>query len=232
MIYNDVCPYCRNRMNQIENDPLCKSVEHLIPNTALTIRRGKGEGDFYACRACNIGKSNIDYVLGVIAKFQSKDVEMAISSVQKALDNPGRKNRFLDMIVSANIVGAEAHMPLPVTQKEISGYINYLAKGQYYKLNQKPLSLKKNIVVFQFINKQVIRYLEKGYQNQHGSMPIQDLHLNPKSEVIADGECVIHSGKDKYLFFFQEGLAFIIEIRPKNNKNLRRREKFLSDFNK
>ena len=87
MIHNKICPYCMKALNKIENDPLCKSVEHLIPNAALTIKRGKGEGDFLACKSCNERKSNMDYVVGVIAKFQSKSEPLAVSSLKKAMSD-------------------------------------------------------------------------------------------------------------------------------------------------
>ena len=68
MIRNSVCPYCRKPMVKAENKENSRSVEHLIPNAALTRKRMNDEGDFYACRKCNSRKSHIDYVLGTIAK--------------------------------------------------------------------------------------------------------------------------------------------------------------------
>jgi hypothetical protein len=134
MLNNETCPYCRARMNKKENDPLCKSVEHMIPNVALTRKRDKGEGDFYACRRCNISKSNIDYVLGIIAKGQSNDSELAITSIQKALDDPKRNKRFIDMLSTAESHGQDILMKMPFDSVELSNYMDFLAKGQYFKV--------------------------------------------------------------------------------------------------
>lgn len=114
VIFNEVCPYCRQRMINAENHLLSKSVEHLILNAALSRKRGKGEGDFYACRKCNSEKSNIDYVLGVIAKGQSYDEDFAFQSIWKALDDKKRNKRFIKMIIEGEHKGDLVQMPLPI----------------------------------------------------------------------------------------------------------------------
>ena len=63
MIRNSQGAYCGVLMVVGENLDHSRSVEHMIPNTVLTQRRTRREGDFYACRGCNSEKSHIDYVL-------------------------------------------------------------------------------------------------------------------------------------------------------------------------
>lgn len=230
MIHNKICPYCIKTLNKTENDPLCRSREHMIPHVALTSKRDNGQADFYVCRTCNLRKSNIDYVLGVVSKFQSNDESLAIGSIQKALDNPKRNKRFIDMIVSAQVKGQEIHMRLPITGTELSNYIDFLAKGQYFKTTDYMLSMKNNLVTFEFIDKRAIAHLESGYKKQHGSYPIKDLQKNPNAETIAGGECVIYSQKGKYIFFFQEGLAFIVEIKRRNKTNERKKAEYIKQF--
>jgi hypothetical protein len=70
MIENNISPYCWRLLIKAENKDNSRSVEHLMPNAALTRRRKNDEGDFCACRRCNSRKSSIDYVLGVITKAQ------------------------------------------------------------------------------------------------------------------------------------------------------------------
>lgn len=117
MIRNSVCPYCRKLMVTAENQPLSRSVEHLIPNAALRTNRNKGEGDFYACRACNSSKSEMDYVLGVLAKSQCNDETLALGTMWKALDDPKRNSRFIDMILAgAEQANGRVTMPLVATK--------------------------------------------------------------------------------------------------------------------
>jgi len=218
------------KMNKKENDPLCKSVEHMIPNTALIRNRNKGEGDFYACRKCNIRKSDIDCILGIIAKAQSKNDELAIKTVQKALDNPKRNKRFIEMFVNASKCDEFVHMTMPIKTHELSLYIDFLAKGQYFKKHLKPLNLNLHMVDFQLVNRQEIIGIEKHYQIRHGRNPLQDLQNNPKTEVIENGECLIYSNKKEYLFFFHGGLGFIIKIKRRSQKNEKQKRSYLSTF--
>ena len=119
---------------------------------------------------------------------------------------------------------------LPITGQKISSYIDFLAKGQYFKITGYPLIMNRSLITFQFINKKVISYLELNYKKQHGSEPIADLQRHPNAETIAGGECVIFSDKKNYLFFFQEGMAFIITIKRRNKNNIRRKDQYLQQF--
>ena len=87
---------------------------HMIPNAVLTRRRARNEGDFYACRKCNSAKSNIDYVLAVVAKAQSVDQELAARTLSEAIlrDN-NTSHRFRQMIRTAEPHADGLHMAIP-----------------------------------------------------------------------------------------------------------------------
>ena len=74
-------------------------MEHLIPRTLLRKQSKNDAGDFYACRRCNARKSHIDYVLGVVAKSQSRDAEFAAQTMITAVTRTdGRSRRFVQML--------------------------------------------------------------------------------------------------------------------------------------
>jgi len=59
MKHSSVCVYCTKEMDKVENSQNGKSVEHLIPNIATTIKRSNEFGDFHVCRKCNSDKSKL-----------------------------------------------------------------------------------------------------------------------------------------------------------------------------
>ena len=139
MIENKVCPYCRRSLIKAENQDNSRSVEHLIPNAVLTRRRKKDEGDFYACRKCNSKKSNIDYILGVIALGQSSDDALAADTLINAiLKDNGASKRLIDMTHTAKPTNeGTVHAEMPINAKELLEYMRYLGKGQFFKVKHK-----------------------------------------------------------------------------------------------
>ncbi len=214
MIENKVCPYCRRSLIKAENQDNSRSVEHLIPNTVLTRRRNKGEGDFYACRKCNSEKSKIDYILAVIAKGQSSDDTLAVETLRKAIvkDN-GASKRFIDMMHTARATNeGSVHLEMPINAKELIEYIRYLGKGQYFKLKHRPYNPREQVMLVEFINKLALDSLEGSY--------IQSLRLDSYTEDINNGECLIWSKDNKFLFIFHNYTAVIIEVFRKNKKSI------------
>lgn len=221
MIKNKFCPYCKQPLKKSENKDNSRSVEHLIPNTALTNKRKKGEGDFYACRKCNTRKSNIDYVLGVIAKAQSSNSEVAANALISAVTKEdGRSKRFIDMVLTAKELDSEVHMEIPIKGEELIEYLHFLGKGQFFKVTGAIYDPKKYVMVVKFVNKQVLSSLEASYRQRHGSSPFSDLTQNSRSEVINDGECIIWSKNRSFLFIFHNYAAVIVNVLRKNRKNL------------
>ena len=130
MIQNSHCAYCQVELIIAENDPRSRSVEHMIPNAVLTWPRSPGNGDFYACRACNSAKSKIDYVLAVVAKAQSADAELATKTLLKAFSRDDK--RFVQMMRTAERHADEVHIDIPIDGKDLYEYLCFLGKGQHF----------------------------------------------------------------------------------------------------
>lgn len=227
LIHNNVCPYCRRRLVIAENLPISRSVEHLIPNSALTRKRKNDEGDFYCCRECNSRKSNLDYVIGVVAKAQSKNTELAAETMIKAVTSDDhRSKRFADMVSAARKqINGDVHMNIPVDGAELWDYMMYFAKGLYFKEFRRPLSMSANAIVAEYVNKQVLSGFEQAYYQNHGSIPYGDLENNQRSEVVEPGECVIWSKNRKYMVILHHSAALILKVLKRNVKNSKREAK-------
>ncbi|MBM4955204.1 hypothetical protein HYO25_21860 [Vibrio parahaemolyticus] len=223
MIYNEICAYCNKPMVLKGTDvgvPLKATVEHLIPHIALSRKRGNGEGDFRACKTCNNDKSTLDYVIGIIAKANNADDQVVIDALYKALGDGKKYKRYASMIASANCKDGVVELSLPINSDELYKYVTYLAKGQYYKENNEYLCLKDKVIFCDLLPNQFVNYLNSSYLTENGSLPFDDLVKNPNSEVILDGECIIWSKNDSYMFVFQKGLILIVEVLEKNNQNI------------
>lgn len=148
MIFNTLCPYCSITLIKAENLDNSRSVEHLIPNTALRLKRKNDQGDFYACRKCNSRKSHIDYLLAIISKSQSSDSDLAIETLARAISQDGKSsNRFIEMISYAEEGPFEATMKIPILGRELLEYIEFLGKGQYFKKNKCLYNNKKMVML-------------------------------------------------------------------------------------
>lgn len=219
MIDNDICPYCRKPMIKAENQSNSRSVEHLIPNAVLTRKRKNDEGDFYACRTCNSRKSNIDYVLGVVAKSQSVNEKLALDTLTEAISknkNKGRAKRFTQMVRSAEAVPGGISMEIPIKGEELIEYIHFLGKGQFFKANDIIYEPSKYVMFIEFVNKQILAPLEKSYESCCISNPFQDLRCNSFAEDINNGDCIIWSKGNRFLFIFHNYTAIIVEIKKRN----------------
>jgi len=227
MIENKICPYCRRSLVKAKNQDNSRSVEHLIPNAVLTRKRKKDEGDFYACRKCNSKKSNIDYILGVIAKAQSVNNTLATDTLINAvLKDNGAAKRFIDMTHTARPTSeGTVHAEIPINAKELIEYIRYLGKGQFFKLKRVPYNPSNQVMYVNFVNKQVLSPLEGEYTGRHKANPFQDLQQNPYTEVINNGECLIWAKNNNFLFVFHNYTAVIVKVLRKNRKNIERVKK-------
>lgn len=179
IIHNSICPYCWVPLIVAENQPNSRSVEHLIPNTILTKKRTKKDGDFYACRSCNSRKGHIDYVLSVVAKTQSKNEDVASAALTLAVyEKKGRAKRFLQMANDAIVTYSGIVLPMPISRNELLEYILFLGKGQYFRKHKRPYDETKQIMIIGFSSKIVMSSLEKNYSTRHISNPFSDLKLN------------------------------------------------------
>lgn len=222
MIYNDICPYCGVKLIQAQNRVNSRSVEHLIPNAVLTIKRKNDEGDFYACRKCNSRKSHIDYILGVVAKSQMDCDEKAADTLINAITKKdGASKRFINMVQSVKEYNGSTLLTVPIKGSELLEYIYFLGKGQYFKENLVPFDSQKKVMKVLFANKQVIKFIKNSYFHRHSSDPMRDLEKNEHSEVINNGECIIYSRNNGYMFTFHDYTVITVEILSKSRKNYR-----------
>jgi hypothetical protein len=230
--HNPLCPYCHTVLTDSENAPSGRSVEHLIPNKVLTKPRTKRDGDFFACRRCNGKKSHIDYVLGVVAMAQSADSQLAAKTLISAVNsNDGRAERFIQMAAEAvEVPGGGAVTVAPIEGNELLDYISYLGRGQYFRKRGLLFSQDTHVMVVDYVNKQVLSEIEAEYGEVHGSNPFSDLQQNKYAETYSEGDCVIYSKNDRYLFLFHSYTAILIEIKRRNAKNIERSRKSAEDL--
>ncbi|MEZ7493555.1 hypothetical protein QO198_18570 [Pseudoalteromonas distincta] len=221
MIHNTICPYCRHALEiKTENRPRSRSVEHLIPNTSLSKRRGKGEGDFYSCRKCNSAKSKLDDIVGLLTKAQSDNESFAYKSLEKTiLKKKSIPYRYETMINSAKYEDDGVHVNLPLDASELIKYANYLGKGMYFIKNGKAFNSYRFVMVIKIFTKGFHNQFKDLYNDEQNSDPIKDLETNPNSNVVAEDECVIWSQKMSYLIIFHHYFSFSIKIKKRNKLN-------------
>jgi hypothetical protein len=222
-------------MVKAENMPTSRSVEHLVPNTVLRHKRKNDEGDFYACRQCNSRKSHIDYILSVVTKIQAADADFAAESLIRAVTKDEKSSvRFVGMIAGANQVGGEVHVEIPISGHELLEYIYFLGKGQYFRTRHRIFDLKSQVMLVDFVNKQVHSTFQATYQARYGTHPVRDLEKNVYSEVLSGGDCVIWSKNDNYLFVFHDYTSIGIRVKRRNRKNSERESRcnaqLIADF--
>ena len=80
-------------------------------------------------------------------------------------------------------------------------------------------------MLVEFVNKQALSWLEGSYPKRHQTNPFQDLQRNPYTEVINNGECLIWSKDNEFLFIFHNYTAVIVKVLRKNRKNIERVKK-------
>lgn len=219
MIENKICAYCRVRLNKIENDPACRSVEHMIPNVAINRNRKNDEGDFCICRRCNGEKSDIDNIIGKSAKIQGNDEELALEILKKEKER--NTKYFKSLKKSAETTPVDQEVTIPLSGKDVVDYMTYLGKGQFLKDTAEVYDPEKYVMKLEWFNKLVMAELEKHYTKSNNRNPFMDLIKNIMAEPINTGECIIHAKDGTYLFFFHNYILIAINILKKSRKNKR-----------
>jgi hypothetical protein len=229
MIHNTHCPYCRVELIRAENQPRSRSVEHMIPNAVLTQSRPRGEGDFYACRKCNSAKSNIDYVLAVVAKVQSVDSTLAARTLSEAiLRNDNSSPRFERMMRTAEPHADGVHMTIPIDGQDLYEYLCFLGKGQHFRSTGTIFDPRSRVIQAEFVNKPVMASLERGYVNSHRTDPFSDLARNPHTESVGGRECLIWSKGHEHFFVFHHYTVAIVSVPLRTKKSMIRARKLLA----
>lgn len=236
MIDNWICPYCATEMVRAENLPNARSAEHMIPNKLLSTPRTPKDADFYACRACNSRKSNLDHVLAVLARAQSHNPELATDALADATTKKkGSARRFIEMVNGREFRADGVHMTVPVNGRGLFDYIMYFAKGQYFQRHGELFDEHKQVAIVSSDGKQVFGSLEREYRRANGSRAAVDLAQNPLSESLGDGEAVLWSRELDYLFVLHRYIGIGVKIRRRSRSTYREarehEHEILRDFN-
>lgn len=223
MLPSNSCVYCNVLMNRKENDPSCRTVEHMIPNVAVSIIRNKGEGDFHVCKSCNSAKSRMDELLGITFRIIGDNKDSALVAAEKL------KKAVLkgDKIFTGMLNGIMQHeggglITIPLSPKNIHKYGSWLAKGQYYLQNKEILDMKRNVISVDAIGQYELEHIKKSYKLRGGSEAFDDLSKNTQPGIWnVNGESFVMSSDDgrKILVCFSRVFIFDIKILEKNMKN-------------
>jgi hypothetical protein len=221
MLRNEICPYCGVRMITESNRDKSRTAEHMIPHAMLTAKRTRAESDFYACRRCNSDKSDLDFRLGLVAKSQSENATVAVDSVLQGLAKPDRRVTQVQRMLSTAVELPEggAIMTVPFTGPELIRYITYLGRGQFFKERKTVYDRSTHVFEFFWIPKTDLGSFAKAYKNELGSDPIDDLMLNLGSEVITNGECIVHTKDSEYLFVLHRVVVIGIRVLKRTRSN-------------
>lgn len=213
----------------VENSPLSKSHEHLIPNVAVSQRRNNSESDFFACRECNSKKSRLDELFGKSSKLLSKHTDIQINTIENE-QIKGTKSSFYKSINNFN---ADGPFLLPFNYDDLECYANFLAKGLFFIQNRKILNLNKNVIITRFLSKTEMLSLEALYNTERKSM-FDDLSKNKKIININNQCYAIIGSKQEYILMLNEYMVFILKVANKNlsnvGKSIRARAELKSRF--
>lgn len=94
--------------------------------------------------------------------------------------------------------------------------------GQYFRKTRQMLIPVKQVMLFRFVNKEILLHVKSDYETQHQSNPFRGLGRNAGSEVLAGGDCIIYSKNRSYLFVFHDYIGITIRVRLRNRKNMER----------
>tara|TARA_R110001583_G_scaffold81459_3_gene217333 strand:+ start:51 stop:788 length:738 start_codon:yes stop_codon:yes gene_type:complete len=213
MIKNKNCVYCGKEVRKSKNADDGRSVEHLIPQIAVSKKRTNAQGDFHVCRKCNTEKSKIDELFGLLSRINTPDSggREVISKLAKMV---GKKNKAVfSMLDSATRHPDGVEVKLPFKGEDIYKYGVFLTKGEYFKKHGILLKTDEKIVLVTWGGTHLIKELLSSYKEAHGTNPFEDLILNENVENIFE-ECFIIVGKngDEFSFIFNQSYLLITKV--------------------
>ncbi|HBM2986931.1 TPA: hypothetical protein LVL87_004544 [Klebsiella oxytoca] len=233
MIPSTHCVYCGVLMNRIPNDPQCRSVEHMIPQVSVSIKRSNGEGDFHVCKQCNGDKSRIDEVIGIICRMVGEHATGSFDAVNKFKKALARNDsKFIKAYQSVTHSDKGVFLHLPLDAKEIHRYGSWLAKGVYFLKKKELLPLNK-LIWLEIIRHDEVMEIKKMYRRRQGSEAFDDLSKNINIPNI-NGESFLIAGEDVEEMFicFNRVMMFHIKILDKSFINQKKCKKALHRLEK
>lgn len=207
------CVYCGVLMNRIVNDPHCRTVEHMIPQVSVSLKRTNGEGDFHVCKKCNSDKSRSDEVLGVIFRMVGEHPQGSFEAINKFHKALARKDsKFIKAYKSVKHGENGASIFLPLTAKEFHRYGTWLGKGVYFIQNGELLP-EDLLILVELVSQEEVNYIKDQYKRQHGSEAFDDLSLNGSIPNV-NRESFLIAGNDSRVMFvcFNRVMMFHIKI--------------------
>lgn len=226
MIRNTRCAYCGSEMNDIENDKKGRSVEHMIPNVASIKKRKNKDGDFYACRDCNLKKGKTDELLGILTRLAIEDgnAEFDTKKFKDRIEN--RDKRFLKAAESLKQSDKGVSITIPLNTKESIDYFEYFGKGQYLICTGKVFDPKKFIIIVDVLGYDTLKTIEREYEKNNKSKALDDLSNNPQIYNLYNESFIISSDDAKDMFLIlNRSMLIQINILPKNRTNITLRNK-------
>ncbi|HBR1653616.1 TPA: hypothetical protein L9L90_004751 [Klebsiella pneumoniae] len=227
------CVYCGVLMNRIVNDPHSRTVEHMIPQVSVSIKRTNGEGDFHVCKKCNSEKSRIDEVLGVICRMvgEHKDGSFdAIKRFHKALARNDSKFIRAFESVESGIKGTSIRLPLAA--EEIYRYGIWLGKGVYF-IQQGELLPERFLVWVELISHEEVNYIKEQYKRQHASEAFDDLSKNSRIQNINKESFLIAGSNSRVMFIcLNRVIMFHIQFLDRTFVNQKKCKKALRSLEK
>ena len=213
MIKNKNCVYCGREVKKSINMDDGRSVEHLIPQIAVSKKRTNAQGDFYVCRKCNTEKSKIDELFGLLSRVNDPGGG-GIEAISKLVKMVGKKNKaVLAMQDSATKHPEGIEIKLPFKGEDIYKYGLLLTKGEYFKRHSRLLNTDEKIVLVTWGSSQLIKVLLSRYKETQGKNIFEALALNDHVENIFE-ECFIVVGKDgmEFSFIFNRSYLLITKV--------------------
>lgn len=213
MIKNKNCVYCGKEVRKSKNSDDGRSVEHLIPQIAVSKTRTNAKGDFHVCRKCNSEKSKIDELFGLLSRINApgSSGREAISKLAKMV---GKKNKtVLSMLDSATKHPDGMEVKLPFKGEDIYKYGLFLTKGEYFKKHGSLLSTDNKIVLVTWGGPHLIKELLSSYRAKHGTNPFEDLSQNGHVENIFE-ECfiIVEKNGTEFSFIFNQSYLLITKV--------------------
>lgn len=227
------CVYCGVLMNRVVNDPHSRTVEHMIPQVSVSIRRTNGEGDFHVCKQCNSEKSRADEIIGIICRMVGEHSEGsfdAIKGFHKALAR--RDSKFIRAFESVSRDNRGASISLPLTAKEFYRYGIWLGKGVYF-IQQGELLPDNFIIWVELIGHEEVNYIKDQYKRQHGSEAFDDLSKNSSIQNInKESFLIAREGAKEMFICLNRVMMFHIKILDKTFINQKQCKKALRTLEK
>lgn len=217
---SDYCVYCGVELNRIENHDNCRSVEHMIPQVSVSIKRTKGEGDFHACKKCNSTKGAIDDVLGVMCRMLGDNKEGSIDAIHKFKEYYDKRDyRFVKAMRSVRHSSQGPCIDMPLTGKQIYQYGVWLAKGAYF-INTGEILADRYLICVDLVRSVEVRAIKEFYKRQNGSEAFNDLAKNINiPNINGESFMIMQAGKMQMFICLNRVIMFHLTLLEKNRVN-------------